>query len=93
MKETNLDKLMYEAGLTAQGCWDEMDTYAQEAILKLSKLIVNQCIEIVGKSGAGCQSTTFDKSIVECTRLDAVTSIKNHFDIKEELPWYVKQPN
>ena len=27
------DNLMYEAGLTAQGCWDEMDEYDRNAIL------------------------------------------------------------
>jgi hypothetical protein len=30
---TKFDDLMYEAGLTAQGCWDEMDDYDKEAIL------------------------------------------------------------
>lgn len=37
---------MYEAGLTAQGCWDEMDEYDRAAILKFAKLIVKECADI-----------------------------------------------
>lgn len=40
------DDLMYEAGLTAQGCWDEMDEYDKEAILRFAKLIVRECADI-----------------------------------------------
>jgi hypothetical protein len=34
---------MYESGLTAQGCWDELDDYAKEAIERFAKLIVKEC--------------------------------------------------
>ena len=30
----NLEHLMYQAGLTAQGCWDEMDDYNRQALRK-----------------------------------------------------------
>ena len=39
-----LDDLMYQAGLTAQGCWDEMDAYDREAVMKFAELIVRECI-------------------------------------------------
>jgi hypothetical protein len=42
-----IDELMYHAGMTAQGCWDEMDSYDQEAIMKLSQLIAKECMNIV----------------------------------------------
>jgi len=42
----HFDDLMYEAGLTAQGCWDEMDDYDQQAIKKFAKLVVGECIDI-----------------------------------------------
>ena len=42
-----IDKLMYHAGLTAQGCWDEMDEYDRKAIEKFAELIVRGCIDIV----------------------------------------------
>ena len=38
---------MYRAGLTAQGCWDEMDDYDQEAILKLVDLVIKECYNVV----------------------------------------------
>lgn len=40
-----LDELMYQAGLTAQGCWDGMDEYDRAAILKFARLIVRECIQ------------------------------------------------
>lgn len=38
-----IDELMYHAGLTAQGCWDEMDSYDKQAILKFAELIIKDC--------------------------------------------------
>jgi len=38
------EKLMYESGLTAQGCWDEMDSYMHDAIKQFAELIVRECI-------------------------------------------------
>lgn len=43
---TIFDDLMYEAGLTAQGCWDTMDEYDREAVLRFAKLIVKECADI-----------------------------------------------
>ena len=40
-----LDDLMYEAGLTAQGCWDQMDDYDRAAVTKFAQLIVRECAE------------------------------------------------
>ena len=45
MNET-IDDLMYEAGLTAQGCWDEMDEYNRTAIIKFAELIVRKCVDL-----------------------------------------------
>jgi len=41
-----IDNLLYQAGLTAQGCWDELGTYEQEAIEKFAELIVRECAGI-----------------------------------------------
>ena len=43
----NFENLLYQAGLTAQGCWDELDDYAREAIVRFGQLIVQDCIQIV----------------------------------------------
>lgn len=36
------DDLLYSAGLTAQGCWDELDDYARDAIERLYRLTVEE---------------------------------------------------
>jgi hypothetical protein len=38
------EDLLYESGLTAQGCWDSLDDYAKEAIIRFGDLIVRECI-------------------------------------------------
>ena len=43
--DTKFDKLMYRAGLTAQGCWDEMDEYDRNAIQKFAQLIVAEMLQ------------------------------------------------
>ena len=50
------DDLMYQAGLTAQGGWDQMDDYDRTAILKFGELIVFECIKLAvfkGDSATG----------------------------------------
>ena len=42
-----IDDLMYHAGLTAQGCWDEMDDYDRRAIERFAELIVRECADYV----------------------------------------------
>lgn len=41
-----IQDLMYHAGLTAQGCWDSMDQYDQEAITKFAELLVKECADL-----------------------------------------------
>jgi hypothetical protein len=38
-----IDHCLYQAGLTAQGCWEDLDTYTQEGIEKFAELIVREC--------------------------------------------------
>jgi hypothetical protein len=42
----HIDDLLYHSGLTAQGCWDELGTYEQEAIEKFAELLVTKCAVI-----------------------------------------------
>jgi hypothetical protein len=39
----NLDKQIYDSGLIADGCWDQLDQYAKDAIMKFGELIVLEC--------------------------------------------------
>jgi len=45
-----MENLMYHSGLTASGCWDDMDDYAHKAIEKLAELIVKETLQ-VAKTG------------------------------------------
>ena len=42
----NIENCLYQAGLTAQGCWDELDDYAREGIEKFAELIVRKCADV-----------------------------------------------
>ena len=46
-----IEDLMYHAGLTAQGCWDEMDEYDKQAIEKFAELIVKECMNVLDPGG------------------------------------------
>ena len=43
---SRMEDLMYESGLTAQGCWDQMPEYDRAAIEKFAQLIVRACAQI-----------------------------------------------
>ena len=73
------DSQLYSAGLTASGCWDEMDEYDHAAIIKFGDIIIQQCIELIDQSSKHCSITTFDKGVVDCTKDSAVQLIKQHF--------------
>jgi hypothetical protein len=55
-----IEHCLYQAGLTAQGCWEELDDYAKEGIEKFAELIVKECLNICedmgdnGKDGHYC---------------------------------------
>ena len=42
----NIENLMYQSGLTAQGCWEEFDDYDKQAIEKFAELIIIECANI-----------------------------------------------
>ena len=39
------EDLLYNSGLTSQGCWDKLDEWDREAVLKFGELIVRECID------------------------------------------------
>jgi hypothetical protein len=68
---------MYEAGLTAQSCWDEMDEYDRNAILKFAELIVRECAQVSEDDitdGDACCTNTADR---------IARQIKKHFGVEE----------
>ena len=80
---TKLEDLMYQAGLTAQGCWDEMDSYDHEAIEKFAELIVRECADIVNKKVALMLKT-------EMYHIEPGIFIKQHFGV-DPPPLLVRQ--
>ena len=72
-----LDDLMYQAGLTAQGCWDEMDAYDREAVMKLAELIVRECAESLWTEE--CYNS--DLALEEFEKNSK--KIKQHFGVEE----------
>ena len=68
-----IEDLMYRAGLIAQGCWDEMDSYDKQAIEKFAELIVRECAELV--------KDFYQED--EFTCYSAKTEIKEHFGVEE----------
>ena len=75
------DSLMYHSGLTAQGCWDEMDSYQHEAIMKFAELIVKDCISIVENSSKAHAHTTYDKDVIDSTIIRCINNIKREFNV------------
>ena len=54
-----IEDLMYHAGLTASGCWDEMDAYDRKAIVRFSQLIVADCLNIISSYEISANETTY----------------------------------
>ena len=70
---------MYDAGLTAQGCWDEMDSYMHDAIEKFGELIVRRCISEVAMMGV----TQYENKDIAWTVDLIIKNLKDTFEIDE----------
>ena len=67
--DTKFEDLMYKSGLTASGCWDQLDEYDRKAIEKFAELIVLECAEIANTAEP----------------YKANDLIKKHFEISRDL--------
>ena len=77
---SRIDDLMYQAGLTAQGCWDHMDEYDRTAILKFAELIVGECLEACSRAN---EIRHFVPPTQEQVVLSCMREIEEHFGVKE----------
>ena len=66
---------MYQAGLTAQGCWDQMDDYDRTAILKFAELIIQECASFADKHN--------QQKLYEDYTLGVGKAIKKHFGVNQ----------
>ena len=46
----HVEDLLYQAGLTADGCWDELGIYEQEAIERLVLITVRECANLADEA-------------------------------------------
>ena len=75
-----IEHYLYEAGLTAQGCWDEMDDYDRKAIEKFAELIIKECAKVCEKQVAGAVGTyagVHNNAVGAC-----IKGIKEHFGVE-----------
>jgi hypothetical protein len=73
------DNLLWQSGLIADGCWDELGTYEQEAIERLIELTVLECMQACINEGK-----TFEvESAGEYSSNLYATAIKKHFGVEE----------
>lgn len=75
----NFEKQIYESGLIAQGCWDEMDSYMHAAVEKFGELIVRRCISEVAMMGVAQWE---NKDIAWATEM-IISNMKDMFEIKD----------
>mgnify|MGYP003333340230 FL=1 len=76
-----IENCLYQAGLTAQGCWDELDDYAKEAIEKFAELIVKDCVSMVKTLSPGYDD--YRNQIEDAFRRDCVEKIKEQFGVND----------
>ena len=69
MTRDDINKLIYESGLIAQGCWDKFDEYDRQALEKFAELIVRECIRL-------CDQVDY-VGADEC-----IDNIREHFEVE-----------
>jgi len=78
-----IENCLYQAGLTAQGCWDDLDDYARQGIEKFAELIVRDCLDIAfevrGKPATDTHYVIgYDRA---CEKM--ISGIREHFGVEE----------
>ena len=78
-----IENCLYQAGLTAQGCWDEFDDYARQGIEKFAELIVRECLDIALEVRGEPATDThyvigYDRA---CEKM--ISGIREHFGVEE----------
>ena len=74
------EDLLYNSGLTSHGCWDKLDEWDREAVLKFGELIVRECVDICFKHVVGSVGTypgVNNNAVGSC-----IKNIKEHFGVK-----------
>ena len=72
MMNEQIEHCLYESGLTADGCWNQLDDYAKESIERFAELIVRECVD-------WCDAY----ATVDGTAQKIAEAIKEHFGVSE----------
>ena len=77
-----IEHCLYQSGLTAQGCWDELDDYARECIEKFAELIVQDIINTALVKARWYQEVEKDDNTVMAL-CDLVKDIREEYGVEE----------
>ncbi len=69
-----LEHCLYQAGLTAQGCWDELDDYTKAGVEKFAELIVRECVRYFNED--------YQRDFDTLWREDLSKGVKKHFGVE-----------
>ena len=73
MMNEQIDKIAYQTGMYCDGTPDSWDSAAIE---KFAHGVIQLCIEYASDKQSHCAYTTFQQGIVECTRAEIVSRLK-----------------
>jgi hypothetical protein len=71
------DDLIYQSGLIADGCWDELGTYEQEAIERFSKLMVEEACQAFWSEACHVSDLAYEEYSRNSKK------IKEHFGVEK----------
>ena len=69
MSNKLIDEIIYKSGLIAQGCWDELDDYAKDGIVRALEIAAESCASI-------CMSQADRKNIRQAFGLTVESNVK-----------------
>ena len=78
-----LEDLMYRAGLTADGCWDQLDQYDRDAVMTFAHLIVERCSQLIIEQGTDWIDFAPSQTGVRPQYWEMARLIKQHFGVQE----------
>lgn len=73
MNEKVFEELHYHSGLVANGCWNQLDDYDQEAIKRFGDLIVKMCANFADEHNDNAEGVN----------LGVGRAIREHFGVEE----------
>jgi hypothetical protein len=69
----HIDKIAYDTGMYCDGTLGTLDSAAIE---RFAQQIIQFCIDEAKNTNSTCAYTTFQKGIVECTRVEIVSRLE-----------------